>query len=260
MRTHFAASFALALALAACSGQTADTSPSSSPEQADQPAETLDESLFDANAEDLKEMSELANGLEDTAKAALVGADEAQVAAQELVGLINAGKVKDKAVGGIVDAAIKNGEVKLKGVKKANREEVGAAIEKFIASIDGLKAAPQAFADARAEFDRVEAKAEELETAINERTEPVIASGKRRATKLAKEDRESAASAHASIDKNLSLARDMVSETEGRATDLAEAFKIEMTAVKSAEDLVNTADASEAEGDDAAAESAAADE
>lgn len=254
MRIHIASSLALALLLVGCSGQAADTAPSTSPDTSAAPVSTVDESVFDDNAADIKAMGDLANGLEATTLGAVEGAEAAQTAAQELVALATERNIKDKSLSKVIDRALKKGKITLSGIKKADRDDVQAAVEKFVAAAEGLKAAPQAIADARAEFDRVEAKAEELESAISGRTEEILEGSDAKAQERAQADRDQAAKVRASINKNLEVGRGIVTDTETAATELAKAFEIELPAAKSTEDLVNDAEAEQAtdEGAEAA--------
>ncbi|MEE9382941.1 MAG: hypothetical protein V3V08_05955 [Nannocystaceae bacterium] len=226
----------LSVLASGCAGHSPDSAPPGEtlPAAGDPTATAprVDSAIFERNTEDLQSLTQLAEALEATAKTAISPIQGAQSAAEALGKVSEELKIRGKALSRVVDKAVATGTVKLRGIKKKHRDAVGAAVEDFVATVDGLKGSPQRVADTRAEFDRVEARAAELAAAIDARTAAIVDGVAGEDQDQAHRDRERATEIKGVVGSNLEAARGLVSDWEGHSEALAQAFDITLTDVK----------------------------
>jgi hypothetical protein len=111
----------IATASACASKKAADTAPSAEP--ASEPAQpAVDLAIFDENQKDFDEMNAVLPEFEKVAKAAAEGPTAFQNAVTAVSDLAKEKGVKEKRVDKIVSGSLKAKKVKLRGVKKADRE------------------------------------------------------------------------------------------------------------------------------------------
>lgn len=226
---------ALALIAPACGKQKADTSP---PEPAPEPAAApaVDPAVWEANDKDVEELSALLTKFQEVATAATAGPGEAQTAINELNALAKEKGVKEKNINRTVEGSLKANKVKLRGVKRADREAVTAAVQKVLDNIDKLKTAPQAVADARAEIESLVARAKELADGIKTRSEEAVA-GTDDAAAQAEATRytDHVAKVLEAVDGNVKAATGLLDDLDKGAKELATALNITLEAVKAGE-------------------------
>jgi len=217
---------ALIATVPACaSKKAADTAPANEPKS--EPAEpAVDLAIFDENKADFEEMNAVLPEFEKVAKAAAEGPTEFQKAVTAVSDLAKEKDVKEKRVDKMVADSLKAKKVKLRGVKKADREDVTAAMQALIDSVGGLEASAQTISDTRAKIAELQGNIDDIAKRIRERTEEVASGPESDAQKTAKAQIEHVDKVLAAVKGNVDASKGLLDDLEKNAKALADALGV----------------------------------
>jgi len=215
----------IATAPACASKKAADTAPATEPKS--EPAQpAVDLAIFDDNKADFEEMNTILPEFEKVAKAASEGPTEFQKAVTAVSDLAKEKGIKEKRVDKMVADSLKAKKVKVRGVKKADREEMTAAIQGLIDTVGGLEASAQTVSDTRAKIAELQANIEEIGKRIRERTEEVANGPESEAQKTAKAQVEHVGKVLAAVQGNVDASHGLLDDLEKNAKALADALGV----------------------------------
>jgi hypothetical protein len=223
---------ALIAAVPACaSKKAADTAPASEPKP--EPAQPeVDLAIFDENKKDFEEMNAILPEFETVAKAAAEGPTAFQKAVTAVSDLGKEKGVREKNIDKTVAGSLKAKKVKLRGVKKADREEMTAAVQALLDSVAGLEASAQAVSDTRVKIAELQESIDEIAKRIRERTEEAAAGPESEAQETAKAQLEHVDKVLAAVKGNADAAHGLLDDLEKNSKALAEALGVTIKEAK----------------------------
>jgi hypothetical protein len=217
----------LATAFACASKKAADTAPSAEPKS--EPAQpAVDLAIFDENKKDFEEINAILPEFEKVAKAAAEGPTEFQKAVTAVSDLGRERGVKEKRVDRIVADSLKAKKVKLRGVKRADREEMTAAVQAMIDAVGGLEASAQTISDTRIKIAELQGNIDEIAKRIRERTEEVASGPESEAQKTAQAQIEHVGKVLAAVKGNVDASHGLLDDLEKNAKALADALGVKI--------------------------------
>lgn len=235
----------LLVTVGACAGKQADTAPPPPAAAPEPPPPSVDPAVFEANTAAFEELNAILPQFKSTADAAAAPATELQAAVTAASELGESKGVKTKNVDRSVADSLKKGKVKLRGVKKADKEEMTTAVQAILDKVEAFKTTPQAVADAKAKVEELKAQATEIANAAKTRLDEAApnATGEDK-TKVESQLSDLAKFVEA-IETNSGAANGMLDDVAKNSATLAEALKVTLEEAK--------APAAEAPAADAAA-------